>query len=106
MPTVVCGPGDIAQAHQPNEFILAIQIDACEGFMGRMTEWATPGLTMRLIAVDWGTTSLRGALLDAQGGVLEEKSAPLGILNAPSAKRTKNRYSAVTTNYCHCAVRF
>lgn len=38
---------------------------------------------MRLIAVDWGTSSLRGALLDAQGGVLEEKSAPLGILNVP-----------------------
>ena len=38
---------------------------------------------MRLIAVDWGTSSLRGALLDEKGGVLEEKSAPLGILNVP-----------------------
>jgi 2-dehydro-3-deoxygalactonokinase len=37
----------------------------------------------RLIAVDWGTSSLRGALLDAAGRVLEEKSAPLGILNVP-----------------------
>ena len=34
----------------------------------------------RLVAVDWGTSSLRGALLDAAGRVLEEKSAPLGIL--------------------------
>ena len=40
VPTVVCGPGDIAQAHQPNEFILANQIDACVGFMNRMVEWA------------------------------------------------------------------
>ena len=40
-----------------------------------------PGLTRRLIAVDWGTTSLRGALLDDTGCVLDEKSAPLGILN-------------------------
>ncbi|MCX7362195.1 MAG: acetylornithine deacetylase [Alphaproteobacteria bacterium] len=40
VPTVVCGPGDIAQAHQPNEFLLASQIDACEGFMRRMVEWA------------------------------------------------------------------
>jgi len=40
VPTVVCGPGDIAQAHQPNEFILASQIDACEAFMRRMVEWA------------------------------------------------------------------
>ena len=37
----------------------------------------------RLIAVDWGTTSLRGALLDEAGTVLAEKSAPLGILNVP-----------------------
>ena len=37
-----------------------------------------------LIAVDWGTSSLRGALLDETGRVLEEKSAPLGILNVPA----------------------
>jgi 2-dehydro-3-deoxygalactonokinase len=34
-----------------------------------------------LIAVDWGTSALRGARLDDSGQVLEEKSAPLGILN-------------------------
>jgi acetylornithine deacetylase len=39
VPTVVCGPGDIAQAHQPNEFILASQIEACEAFMHRMLDW-------------------------------------------------------------------
>ena len=43
IPTVVCGPGDIAQAHQPNEFILASQITACEGFMKRMMEWCVRG---------------------------------------------------------------
>ena len=37
-----------------------------------------------LIAVDWGTSSLRGALLDEAGRVIEEKSAPLGILNVPN----------------------
>ncbi len=37
-----------------------------------------------LIAVDWGTSALRGARLDAAGRVLEEKSAPLGILNIPN----------------------
>jgi len=41
VPTVVCGPGDIAQAHQPNEYILAPQIDACEDFMRRMVEWCS-----------------------------------------------------------------
>lgn len=37
-----------------------------------------------LIAVDWGTSSLRGARLDEAGRVLEEKSAPLGILSVPA----------------------
>jgi len=37
-----------------------------------------------LIAVDWGTSSLRGARLDEAGQVLEEKSAPLGIVNVPN----------------------
>jgi 2-dehydro-3-deoxygalactonokinase len=37
-----------------------------------------------LIAVDWGTSALRGARLDDAGQVLEEKSAPLGILNVPN----------------------
>ncbi|MDM0074395.1 2-dehydro-3-deoxygalactonokinase [Variovorax sp. J2P1-59] len=34
----------------------------------------------RLVAVDWGTSSLRGALLDADGRVLEEQSHSRGIL--------------------------
>ena len=37
-----------------------------------------------LIAVDWGTSALRGARLGDDGRVLEERSAPLGILNVPN----------------------
>ena len=33
IPTVVCGPGDIAQAHQPDEYIELSQIDAGLAFM-------------------------------------------------------------------------
>ena len=36
IPTVVCGPGSIDQAHKPNEFIEMKQIDACEAFLGRL----------------------------------------------------------------------
>jgi 2-dehydro-3-deoxygalactonokinase len=36
-----------------------------------------------LIAVDWGTSSLRAALLDEHGAVVEERSAPRGILSVP-----------------------
>ena len=35
----------------------------------------------RLVAIDWGTSSLRGALLAPDGQVLEERSAPRGILS-------------------------
>lgn len=33
---VVCGPGDIAQAHQPNEFITVAQFNAGHAFMERL----------------------------------------------------------------------
>ena len=35
---VVCGPGDIAQAHQPNEFIEVSQFKAGEAFMNALLE--------------------------------------------------------------------
>jgi len=36
---VVCGPGDIAQAHQPDEFITLDQIEAGEAFMDRLIDY-------------------------------------------------------------------
>jgi 2-dehydro-3-deoxygalactonokinase len=41
---------------------------------------------MNLVAIDWGTSSLRGALLDAGGRVLDERSAPRGILSVPAGE--------------------
>ncbi|PJI92309.1 acetylornithine deacetylase [Yoonia maricola] len=35
---VICGPGDIAQAHQPNEFISVDQFQKGEAFIGRLVE--------------------------------------------------------------------
>ncbi|MBS0546907.1 MAG: acetylornithine deacetylase [Proteobacteria bacterium] len=40
VPTVICGPGDISQAHQPNEFVAKSQMDACDTFVGKMIAWA------------------------------------------------------------------
>ena len=40
IPTVICGPGDISQAHQPNEFVARSQMDACDAFIVRMIGWA------------------------------------------------------------------
>ena len=36
LPTVICGPGSIAQAHQPDEFIASDQLDAGAAFMRRL----------------------------------------------------------------------
>lgn len=33
IPAIICGPGDIAQAHKPNEFIEIAQIEACVQMM-------------------------------------------------------------------------
>ena len=38
--SVVCGPGHIAQAHQPNEFIEAVELDNCMAFLARVRDWA------------------------------------------------------------------
>lgn len=38
VPTVVCGPGDIAIAHQPDEYVAIDQLDACSRFLGALTE--------------------------------------------------------------------
>lgn len=37
-PTVVCGPGDIAQAHKPDEYIAISELQACSRFMVRVME--------------------------------------------------------------------
>jgi acetylornithine deacetylase len=40
VPSVVCGPGDIAQAHTANEWVAVEQLDACTAFLGRLADWA------------------------------------------------------------------
>ena len=36
IPAVVCGPGDIMQAHRPNEFIAVSQMEECTEFLHRV----------------------------------------------------------------------
>ena len=40
IPAVVCGPGDIAQAHKPDEFIEIAQLQAGARYVERLVEWA------------------------------------------------------------------
>jgi acetylornithine deacetylase len=39
-PAIVCGPGDIAQAHTPDEFIRIEELEKCLRFLGRLADWA------------------------------------------------------------------
>jgi acetylornithine deacetylase len=39
-PSVVCGPGNIDQAHKPNEFIAISELGKCLEFFDRLAEWA------------------------------------------------------------------
>ena len=43
IPTIVCGPGSIEQAHKPNEFIALSQIGLCETFMDRLLDRVKAG---------------------------------------------------------------
>ena len=37
-PTVICGPGDIEQAHVADEFVVAAQLDACMSSLSKLAE--------------------------------------------------------------------
>ncbi len=36
IPSIVCGPGDIVQAHKPDEWVAVSQLDACDAFLQRL----------------------------------------------------------------------
>jgi acetylornithine deacetylase len=41
IPTIICGPGHIAQAHQPDEWIAQSQLDECDAFVRRLADRLT-----------------------------------------------------------------
>jgi acetylornithine deacetylase len=38
VPSVVCGPGAIAVAHKPDEYVEASQLEACSAFLSRLVD--------------------------------------------------------------------
>ena len=48
------------------------------------SHFTPPSSPTEWVMVDWGTSSLRGALLNAQGEVLQERSFAQGILTVPA----------------------
>lgn len=41
IPTIVCGPGHIAQAHQPEEWVADSELQSCLTFLGRLADTLT-----------------------------------------------------------------
>jgi len=42
IPTVICGPGSIEQAHRPNEYVTLDQVARCEAFIRRLSAMPFP----------------------------------------------------------------
>jgi acetylornithine deacetylase len=40
IPAIVCGPGSIEQAHQPDEYVEISEIAACLDLLGKVIDWA------------------------------------------------------------------
>jgi acetylornithine deacetylase len=40
IPAIVCGPGSIEQAHQPDEFVEISEIEACLDLLAKVIGWA------------------------------------------------------------------
>ena len=40
VPTAICGPGSIVQAHKSDEYVEVAQLDACDAFLARLAAWA------------------------------------------------------------------
>ena len=38
IPSVICGPGSIEQAHKPDEYIDTSELRKCEAFLGKLTQ--------------------------------------------------------------------
>jgi len=41
IPTVVCGPGSMAQGHKPDEFITCEQLDRCDALLRRLADYVS-----------------------------------------------------------------
>ncbi|WP_069300748.1 acetylornithine deacetylase [Neptunicoccus sediminis] len=47
IPTVVCGPGSMAQGHKPDEFVSADQLEKCDRMLAALTERLVEGLPLK-----------------------------------------------------------
>ncbi|MEM8755209.1 MAG: M20/M25/M40 family metallo-hydrolase, partial [Pseudomonadota bacterium] len=43
-PTVICGPGSMAQGHKPDEFVTVEQMEACDAMLDKLLERLRAGI--------------------------------------------------------------
>jgi acetylornithine deacetylase/succinyl-diaminopimelate desuccinylase-like protein len=76
IPTVVCGPGSIDHAHQPDECITVAQLEAGSRFLDRLGAWAS---TEAPPEAGWVTG--RASVLGAAAGEPNGKNMPISPLS-------------------------
>jgi acetylornithine deacetylase len=47
MPAIICGPGSVAQAHRPDEFVTLEQLHSCDRFLARVLDHVTSASNAR-----------------------------------------------------------
>jgi len=59
----------------------------------------------RFLAIDWGTSALRGALIDDSGAILDERSCRRGLLHiGPGDSRQRSKPNSAIGSICRaCA---
>ncbi len=74
----------------------------CSADSGTVTPTTPDDVTPRLIALDWGTTSLRAWLMDASGGIIAVRRWARGLLNMDdlSAEERVREYEQVYSEVC------
>lgn len=50
VPTVICGPGSMAQGHKPDEYVSVEQLERCEAMLAALVGWLEVGLGGRASA--------------------------------------------------------
>jgi acetylornithine deacetylase len=43
VPTVICGPGSMAQGHKPDEYVTVEQIDRCQAMLAALVQKLAAG---------------------------------------------------------------
>ena len=67
LPTIVCGPGSVEQAHKPNEYLAVSQIDSCMAFLHRLKDACRTGVYDQALFADFAIVKIIDARTEFAG---------------------------------------